>query len=95
MTELGAAIVIETRKGPEGLTQLAQLLLESGVETVPMTVEQVRLAREAYSRFGKGRHPAALNVGDCCSYALARERRDSLLFKGADFSRTDIEALPY
>jgi ribonuclease VapC len=59
-----------------------------------MTTEQVRLAREAYSRFGKGRHAAALNLGDCCSYALARERQQPLLFKGNDFSRTDIEALP-
>jgi ribonuclease VapC len=95
VTELETAIVIETRKGPEGLAQLAQLLVETGIETVPMTVEQVRLAREAYTHFGKGRHAAALNLGDCCSYALARERGDPLLFKGGDFSLTDIEALPY
>jgi ribonuclease VapC len=95
VTELETAIVIETRKGADGLELLSQLLVETDIETAPMTVEQVRLAREAYSRFGKGRHAAALNLGDCCSYALARERRDPLLFKGGDFSLTDIEVLPY
>jgi ribonuclease VapC len=95
VTEFETAIVIETRKGADGLELLSQLVVEAGIETVPMTIEQVRLAREAYSRFGKGRDAAALNLGDCCSYALARERREPLLFKGGDFSLTDIEARPY
>jgi ribonuclease VapC len=95
VSELETAIVVETRKGQEGLEQLKCLLVETGIETVPMSIEQVRLAREAYTRFGKGRHPAALNLGDCCSYALASERGRSLLFKGGDFSQTDIEVLSY
>jgi ribonuclease VapC len=95
VSELETAIVIETRKGQEGLEQLKRLLVDTAVETVPMSVEQVRLARDAYTRFGKGRHPAALNLGDCCSYALAREHGEPLLFKGGDFSQTDIEVVAY
>lgn len=60
-----------------------------------MNTEQVALARDAYSRFGKGHHPAGLNLGDCCSYALARFASEPLLYKGNDFSKTDIESVPY
>jgi ribonuclease VapC len=95
VSELETAIVTETRKGSEGLQHLKDLLVETAIETAPMSLEQVRLAREAYARFGKGRHPAGLNLGDCCSYALARERGEPLLFKGGDFSQTDIEVARY
>lgn len=62
------------------------------VEVVPFTVEQARIAREAYQRFGRGSgHPARLNMGDCFAYALARDLVEPLLFKGADFALTDIE----
>ena len=60
-----------------------------------VTEEQAHLARQAYFDFGKGRHPAGLNFGDCFAYALAKAMGEPLLFKGADFSKTDIEpALP-
>ncbi|MEK1944077.1 MAG: type II toxin-antitoxin system VapC family toxin, partial [Ensifer adhaerens] len=54
--------------------------------------EQIAIARRAWRNFGKGRHPASLNFGDCFSYALAKSRNEPLLFNGDDFSRTDIEA---
>jgi ribonuclease VapC len=56
-----------------------------------LTPEHVALAREAWRRFGKGRHVAALNIGDCCAYALAKYAGEALLFKGTDFTLTDIE----
>jgi ribonuclease VapC len=89
-TLLEVAIVIEARFGVEGGRYLDQLLERAGVEIVPVDDEQVRLAREGYRRFGKGRHPAGLNYGDCFSYALARVRQQRLLFKGEDFARTDV-----
>jgi ribonuclease VapC len=57
-----------------------------------MAADQVMIARRAFRQFGKGRHPAGLNYGDCFSYALARSRGEVLLFKGADFSKTDVES---
>ena len=64
------------------------------IEIVPFSVRQAQLAREAYQRFGRGSgHPARLNMGDCFSYALARDLGEPLLFKGADFALTDIELL--
>ena len=69
---------------------LDEFLLEGGIEIAPFDAAQARLAREAFLRFGKGRDKAALNLGDCASYALAKSRRAPLLYKGNDFSRTDI-----
>jgi PIN domain len=66
------------------------LLAEAGIEIVPVTASQVRIARDAYRRFGRGNHPASLNFGDCFAYALAKERDLPLLFKGSDFARTDV-----
>jgi len=86
------SIIIESRYGAEGLRDLDLLIERAGIELVPVDVEQARAARSAYSRFGKGRHPAALNLGDCFSYALARVLGEPLLFKGDDFSRTDVSA---
>jgi ribonuclease VapC len=63
-----------------------------GLEVMPFTIEQARRARDAHRRFGKGRHPAKLNLGDCFSYALAQERNEPLLFKGDDFAQTDVKA---
>jgi ribonuclease VapC len=60
------------------------------IAVAPVTVGQARLAADAFGRFGKGRHPAALNLGDCFAYALARERNEPLLFKGDGFARTDV-----
>lgn len=71
---------------------LDEFLAEASVEIVAFDAAQARLAREAFLRFGKGRHPAGLNFGDCASYALARSRGAPLLFKGDDFSKTDAIA---
>ncbi len=88
------SIVIEGRKGDEGARELDLLLYRSAIEIVPVDAEQAELARVAWRRFGKGRHPAGLNYGDCFAYALARQTGLPLLFVGNDFSRTDIEAVP-
>ncbi len=69
---------------------LDEFLIEAGIEVVPFDAGQAKLAREAFLRFGKGRHKAGLNFGDCASYALAKSRRAPLLFKGGDFGHTDI-----
>jgi ribonuclease VapC len=68
------------------------LFREMGIRIVASDERQARLAREAYQRFGKGNHPAKLNLGDCFAYALARSRGEPLLFKGGDFRETDVEA---
>ncbi|OGQ92224.1 MAG: ribonuclease [Deltaproteobacteria bacterium RIFOXYA12_FULL_58_15] len=91
-TELECAVVITARKGPSGARDLDLLLHQARVEQVGMDAEQVSIARRAYAQFGKGRHPAALNLGDCCSYALAMRAGEPLLFKGDDFSQTDVPA---
>lgn len=84
------AVVIESKKGPMGVRELDLFLHESGVEVVVMDLDQVALAREAYRRFGKGRHAAKLNLGACCSYALSPRSGEPLLFKGNDFTMTDV-----
>jgi ribonuclease VapC len=89
---LEAAMVIESRKGEIGGRELDLLLYRSAVEVVPVDHDQAEIARTAWRQFGKGRHPAGLNYGDCFAYALARARRLPLLFQGDDFARTDIEA---
>jgi len=71
---------------------LDTFLAEFSVRIEPVTAEQALLARHAFVLFGKGRHKAGLNFGDCFSYALARAYRESLLFKGEDFGYTDVEA---
>jgi len=91
---LETSIVIEARKGEPGGRELDLLLSRGGVETVPLLPEHVVLARDAWRRYGKGRHPAALNIGDCCAYALAKYAGEPLLYKGTDFGKTDIEAVP-
>lgn len=89
-TLLEVSIVVEARFGVEGGRHLDQLLDRAAVEVVPVDEEQVRIARDAYRRFGKGQHPAGLNFGDCFSYALAQVRHQRLLFKGDDFAQTDV-----
>lgn len=85
-----ASMVIEGRMGSDGLRDFDLFVLKAGVEIVPMDVEQANIARGAFRKFGKGRHAANLNFGDCFSYALAKAMDAALLFKGQDFSRTDI-----
>jgi ribonuclease VapC len=89
-TFVEVSIVIEARHGAEGLLDCDLFLERAGVELVPVDVEQARAARRAFSRFGKGRHPAGLNYGDCFAYALASRLGEPLLFKGEDFAQTDI-----
>ncbi len=85
------AIVILSRRREEGLAVLNQLLADMRIETVPLSADHAKLAIDAFRSFGKGRHPAALNFGDCVSYALAKATGEPLLFKGDDFSQTDID----
>lgn len=91
LLELG--MVMETRRGGEGRDAVDSLLLRARVTIVPFDEEQARVARVAWRAFGKGRHPAALNFGDCCAYALAATSGEPLLFKGDDFARTDVTAV--
>lgn len=102
-TVLEAGIVAESRGGAVMSLQLDALLAQSETEIVPFTAEHARLAREGWRRFGKGNHPAALNLGDCFAYALARAFNAPLLFVGDDpgsgagacFGQTDIAGAPY
>ncbi len=92
---LEAAVVIESRYGPDGGRELDLLIAKAGLSVEPFTAQQAEIAREAYRRFGKGRHPASLNFGDCFSYALARVTGEPLLFKGTDFPQTDVAVVAY
>ena len=76
----------------ENPDQVDELMELANIRLVEVSVEQTKFAREAYQRFGKGNHPAKLNLGDCFAYALSKARGEPLLFKGDDFRNTDIEA---
>jgi len=92
VTYVEAAVVADNDRNPllsrrfDGLVRDAQMLVE------PVTARQAELARQAYRDFGKGRHKAGLNLGDCFAYALAKEMDEPLLYKGDDFRHTDVEA---
>lgn len=86
------SIVIESQLGPEGMRQAEAFFRRADLVIEPVTVEHGELARQAFLDFGKGRHKAGLNFGDCFSYALAKAMGEPLLFKGNDFSQTDITA---
>ena len=90
---LETAIVIESRYGAAGGQKLDQLILTAQIIIEPVTTQQASLARLAFRSFGKGRHVAGLNFGDCFSYALAQVTAEPLLFKGDDFSKTDIPSV--
>lgn len=85
-----ASLVILARFGQDGLDELDLLLGRIGAKVSSLSAQDIPLARQAYARFGKGRHPASLNFGDCFSYALAVSLNEPLLFKGGDFSQTDV-----
>jgi ribonuclease VapC len=91
---LEASIVIESRKGEAGGRELDLLLYRTAIEVVAVDQDQAETARVAWRRFGKGRHPAGLNYGDCFAYALAKTRRLPLLYQGEDFWQTDLEGVP-
>ena len=84
-------IVVEGQLGTSAGRQCDMFFQRAGIVIEPVTVEQGHLARQAFHDFGKGRHPAGLNFGDCFAYALAKSMGEPLLFKGKDFSKTDIE----
>jgi len=89
---LEAAIVIDGSRDPIASRRLDELIDKAGIEIAPVTAEQAAIARAAYRDFGKGLHPAGLNFGDCFAYALAKVTGEPLLFKGSDFTQTDLRA---
>lgn len=91
---LEASLVVESELGEQGARELDFLLLKAGIETIPFNEEQLQVARYAFREYGKDRHPAGLNFGDCFSYALSRTTGEPLLFKGDDFSQTDVAICP-
>jgi ribonuclease VapC len=93
-TLLEATIVVEARLGDAGGREFDLWLHRAEIEIVELDAEQADLARRAWRRFGRGRHPAGLNYGDCFSYALAAARDEPLLFKGEDFTKTDVKVCP-
>jgi ribonuclease VapC len=94
-TVVEAGLVIESRFGPVGGRELDLLIAKAGLSIEPVTADQADVARECWRRYGKGRHSAGLNFGDCFSYALAKVTGEPLLFKGDDFTHTDIAAIAY
>lgn len=84
------SMVVQSQLGSEGMRQAEAFLRRSGMRIEPVTIEQGELARQALLDFGKGRHTAGLNYGDCFSYALSKATGEALLFKGNDFSQTDL-----
>ncbi len=87
---LEIAMIVDRRGSQLNRAQLDGFLEELSIQIEPITFEQAKIARQAYDLFGKGRHPAGLNYGDCFAYALAKSVREPLLFKGSDFSQTDL-----
>src|SRR5215831_1689720 len=91
---LEAGIVLISRYRPDARGDLQDFLAQGGLQVEPVTAEQAVLALDAYQRYGKGRHRAGLNFGDCFAYALCKATGQPLLFKGQDFSQTDIATVP-
>jgi ribonuclease VapC len=95
-TLVEASAVLQARKGPAGDVALDALLERASIEVVPMTPAAASLARLAYGRFGNGvGSPGVLNYGDCLAYGVAMTEGEALLYKGDDFSQTDVEAVEY
>src|SRR5271169_5744859 len=91
-TFVEASTVVEVQTRSKGSPQFDAFLRRTGMTIEAFTEEHARIARQAYVDFGKGRHPAALNFGDCCAYALSKASGEPLLFQGEDFKKTDIES---
>ena len=85
------AMVVESQLGPDGMRQAEMFFRRAGIVIEPVTLEHGDFARQAFLDFGKGRHKAGLNFGDCFAYALAKASAEPLLFKGNDFGLTDVE----
>jgi ribonuclease VapC len=88
---LETGIVLEARRGEAAGREFDLFVVRANLQVVPVDGEQVEIARSAWRKYGKGRHPAGLNFGDCFAYALAKSSGESLLAKGTDFGATDIE----
>ncbi|MBL8551115.1 MAG: type II toxin-antitoxin system VapC family toxin [Hyphomonadaceae bacterium] len=84
------ARIVAARRGVVGVQRLDELIAKSLIDVVPTDAAQLAAARMAFDRYGKGRHPAGLNIADCFAYALARTSGEALLFKGRDFALTDV-----
>jgi ribonuclease VapC len=93
VTKLEANLVAVSRLGPRGAEELDDVLRNVGATITPFDDHQADIARDAFIRYGKGRHRASLNFGDCASYALAIAEAEPLLFKGTDFAATDVEVV--
>jgi ribonuclease VapC len=92
---LETMLVVESRFGHAAVDEVLLILGQFAVETLPFDSAHMHEAQEAWRRFGKGRHPAALNLGDCCAYAASTLERRPLLFKGNDFGKTDVQKAPW
>ena len=90
---IDSSALISILLGEAGGRELDLLLHHAQIQPVALNEEQMELARLAWRRYGKGRHPAGLNIGDCCSYALSKCSGEPLLYKGEDFIQTDIESV--
>lgn len=90
VTFVEATLVVEGRKGRRAERMVDRFVEDGEIELLPVTIEHAQLACEAFRAFGKGRHPAGLNLGDCIAYALAKASGEPLLFKGDDFAQTDV-----
>lgn len=94
-TYVETAIVTDSNRSVLLSSSLDSFLGRALINIEPVTIEQARLAREAYRDYGKGRHRAGLNLGDCFAYALAKDKGEPLLFKGNDFRKTDVDVAEY
>ena len=92
---LETLMAIESRAGIEAADDVLLILVQLGVETLPFDQAHMHEAHEAWRRYGKGRHPASLNLGDCCAYAASNIEGRPLLFKGNDFEKTDVDKAPW
>jgi ribonuclease VapC len=88
---LETSMVVDRRGSPVAVNWLEAFMQSAQIELMPVSVSQAEIARRAWRMFGRGVHPAKLNYGDCFAYALAKETREPLLFKGDDFAQTDVE----
>ena len=92
-TALELSIIVRARKEDAGIRELEFFLYKAKIELVNFDENQLKMARYAFDRYGKGRNPASLNFGDCFAYALSKTHGQPLLFKGNDFSKTDVEVV--
>lgn len=93
MSMLETSMLMLARRGEAGLARLDRMVAAMAIEIASFDRDQMLRAREAFARYGKGRHPAGLNFGDCAAYALAMAEAEPLLCKGADFAATDVEVV--